>query len=138
MFITDTVDAVNRTDDWRPDALLDQLAEVAADHPVADTRVRGTCVLSVHRYDDILQDANPAPEDVPADAPTTPSPLTAERMRQRRPMLAKLRQIDSVRDLVPFFSHASIATYEAVYASGGNVDWDTVEQSILEDMFDGQ
>jgi hypothetical protein len=70
--------------------------------------------------------------------PPTPSPVAAERTQLRRPMLNKLRQIDSVRDLVPFFSHVSIATYESIYASGGNVDWEALETGILQDMFDGQ
>lgn len=52
-------------------------------------------------------------------------------------MLNALRQIDSVRDLKTFFSHVSISTYESVYASWGNVDWEAVEQGLLEDMFDG-
>lgn len=56
----------------------------------------------------------------------------------RRPMLNTLRQIDSVRDLRPFFSHVSISTYESMYASGGNIDWEVVEQGLLEDMFDGR
>lgn len=59
-------------------------------------------------------------------------------MPMRRPMLNALRQIDSVRDLRTFFSHVSISTYESVYASGGNIDWEAVEQGILEDMFDGR
>ena len=53
-------------------------------------------------------------------------------------MLNTLRQIDSVRDLRSFFSQVSISTYESVYASGGNVDWEAVEQGLLEDMFDGR
>lgn len=56
----------------------------------------------------------------------------------RRPLLASLRQIESMRDLVPFFSNVSIASYESVYMSGGNVDWEAVEKSILDDMFDGR
>lgn len=56
----------------------------------------------------------------------------------RRPMLASLRQIDSIRDLVPFFAHVSISSYESVYASGGNIDWEVVERGLIEDMFDGR
>lgn len=56
----------------------------------------------------------------------------------RRPMLSAVRQIDSVRDLRAFFSHVSVSTYESVYASGGIVDWEAVEQGLLEDMFDGR
>ncbi len=53
-------------------------------------------------------------------------------------MLLGVRQIDSIRDLVPFFSHASITSYESVYGSGGNIDWEAVERGLLEDMFDGR
>jgi hypothetical protein len=56
----------------------------------------------------------------------------------RHPMLASLRQIDSIRDLIPFFSHVSISSYESVYASGGNIDWEAVERGLVEDMFDGR
>jgi hypothetical protein len=56
----------------------------------------------------------------------------------RRPMLNKLRQIDSVRDLVPFFSHVSIASYESIYASPAAIDWVAVEEGILQDMFLGR
>jgi hypothetical protein len=51
-------------------------------------------------------------------------------------MLNHLRQIDSIRDLIPFFSSVSVASYESVYSSGGNIDWDEVEQGILSDMFE--
>lgn len=56
----------------------------------------------------------------------------------RRPFLGSLRQIESMRDLVTFFSNISISSYESVYASGGNIDWEAVEKSIMDDMFDGR
>ena len=56
----------------------------------------------------------------------------------RRPLLGHIRQIDSIRDLVDFFAHVSISSYESVYASAGNIDWDTVEKGLLEDLFDGR
>jgi hypothetical protein len=56
----------------------------------------------------------------------------------RRPLLNAVRQIESIRDLVPFFSNVSISSYESVYASAGNVDWVAVEKGIMEDMFDGR
>jgi hypothetical protein len=56
----------------------------------------------------------------------------------RRPLLNAVRQIESIRDLVPFFSNVSISSYESVYASAGNVDWAAVEKGIMEDMFDGR
>lgn len=56
----------------------------------------------------------------------------------RRPMLNSLRQIDSIRDLTSFFSHVSITSYESVYASGGNIDWEAVERGLVGDMFDAR
>ena len=44
MFITDTVDAIYRPDDWLPEALLDRLAEVVGDLPAAE--VRTDCVIT--------------------------------------------------------------------------------------------
>ena len=70
----------------------------------------------------------------------TPNNLTnfATERPLRRPLLNSLRQIDSIRDLIPFFSNVSITSYESVYASGGNVDWGAVERGIMDDMFDGR
>ncbi|TFY63318.1 hypothetical protein EVJ58_g3324 [Rhodofomes roseus] len=112
IFITDTVDAIYRPEGWFPEAILDRLAEVTGDLPVTEN-----AAPSLH------------------GATTTP---TVESRPMRRPMLRSLRQIDSIRELVPFFSHASIASYESVYSSGGNVDWEAVEEGLLEDMFDGR
>ncbi|KAG6851405.1 hypothetical protein H0H93_005803 [Arthromyces matolae] len=112
IFVTDTVDAIYRPDNWFPEAMMDQLAEIAGALPVGDG-VNGV----------------PTP-NLPATFPDQ-RPL-------RRPMLNSLRQIESIRDLIPFFSNVSISSYESVYASGGNVDWEAVEEGILEDMFDGR
>ncbi len=60
------------------------------------------------------------------------------RRGMRRPLLNSIRQIESIRDLGIFFSNVSIASYESVYASGGNVDWEAVEQGIMDDLFDGR
>lgn len=56
----------------------------------------------------------------------------------RRPLLNGVRQIESIRDLIPFFSNISISSYESMYASGGNIDWEVVEKGIMDDMFDGR
>ncbi|KAI0756510.1 Dopey, N-terminal-domain-containing protein [Daedaleopsis nitida] len=112
IFITDTVDAVYRPEDWFPDALLDRLAEVVGALPVTES------------------DARPSASHLRTPSvPNTP---------MRRPLLRSLRQIDSVRDLVPFFSIASISSYETVYHSGGIVDWPMVERGLLEDLFEGR
>ncbi|KAI0361079.1 hypothetical protein OH77DRAFT_1391372 [Trametes cingulata] len=112
IFITDTVDAVYRPDDWFPEALLDRLAEVIGALPASESTAPRSAA-QVHT----------------PSAPTKP---------MRRPLLHSLRQIDSIRDLVPFFSTASISSYESVYQSGGLVDWQAVEKSLLEDLFEGR
>ncbi|KIK97672.1 hypothetical protein PAXRUDRAFT_824668 [Paxillus rubicundulus Ve08.2h10] len=119
MFVTDTVDAVLPPDHWHPEAMFDQLAEIVGSLPIPDaserTRTKNGEVVF----------------------PST-STSTAESRATRRPMLNTLRQIDSIRDLIPFFSNISISTYESVYASAGNIDWEAVEQGLLDDMFDGR
>ncbi|KAJ6523556.1 Dopey, N-terminal-domain-containing protein [Mycena capillaripes] len=119
IFITDTVDAIYRPDECFPEAMMDQLAEIVSSLPVAESRqLPATNGLVV-----------------------SPAPHTASFNNQRlmrRPLLNSIRQIESIRDLVPFFSSVSISSYESVYASGGNVDWAAVEKGIMEDMFDGR
>jgi len=56
----------------------------------------------------------------------------------RRPMLDAVRNIESIRDLAPFFSSVSITSYESVYASGGVVDGVAVEQGLIDDMFEAR
>ena len=56
----------------------------------------------------------------------------------RQPLLKSVRHIDSIRDLVPFFSSVSIMAYEAVYASDGAISWDAVEQGFVDDIFDNR
>ncbi|KAG6841563.1 hypothetical protein C0991_009598 [Blastosporella zonata] len=112
IFVTDTVDAIYRPDNWFPEAMMDQLAEIVGALPVGER----------------------------ANGVTTPNLLTtfADQRPLRRPMLNSTRQIESIRDLIPFFSNVSITSYESVYASGGNVDWEAVERGIMDDMFDGR
>ncbi|KAF9524082.1 Dopey, N-terminal-domain-containing protein [Crepidotus variabilis] len=110
IFITDTVDAIYRPDGWHPEAILDQLGEVV---PVGDNpteQANANHVDALHVNSRVL----------------------------RKPLLASLRKVESMRELAPFLSSVSISTYESVYASGGNVDWEAVERSIVDDMFDGR
>jgi hypothetical protein len=39
IFITDTVDAVFRPDDWSPESMFDRLAEVVGSLPIPEPRV---------------------------------------------------------------------------------------------------
>ncbi|KAH6916730.1 Dopey, N-terminal-domain-containing protein [Coprinopsis sp. MPI-PUGE-AT-0042] len=112
MFITDTVDAVYRPEEeWLPEAMLDQLAEIA-----------GSLPMDAHHDSDSSHHLSDTQNQTP----------------MRRPLLNGLRQIDSIKELVPFFSNVSISSFESMYASGGNVDWDAVEQGLMRDMFDGR
>jgi hypothetical protein len=54
----------------------------------------------------------------------------------RRPMLGFVKQIGSIRDLLPFFSQVSMSSYESVYGMG-SVDWDVVEKGLMAEMFQG-
>ncbi|KAG2022683.1 hypothetical protein CC2G_000411 [Coprinopsis cinerea AmutBmut pab1-1] len=110
IFVTDTIDAVYRPEEWFPEAMLDQLAEIAGSLPM---------------------DSN-------LDSDATHTETSPNQPPMRRPLLNNLRQIESMRELVPFFSNVSITSYESVYASGGNVDWDAVENGLMNDMFDGR
>ena len=58
-------------------------------------------------------------------------------------LLSALQECSSLaekhnRDLVPFFSSASISSYESVYHSAGVIDWPAVERGLLEDLFEGR
>ncbi|KAK7464504.1 hypothetical protein VKT23_006673 [Stygiomarasmius scandens] len=112
MFVTDTVDAIYRPNGWFPEAMMDQLAEIVGSLPRTETSTNGPL-------------------------PPTFSVLGNQRP-MRRPLLNSVHQIDSMRDLTPFFSSVSISSYESIYASGGNIDWDAVEKGLMEDMFDGR
>ncbi|TRM61588.1 hypothetical protein BD626DRAFT_598473 [Schizophyllum amplum] len=114
MFVTDTVDAIYRPDDAFPEAMMDQLAEIAGALPTATPAI-----------------GNGTFSPVGASTFAVGRPL-------RRPFLANIKQVETVRDLVPFFSNVSMASYESLYASNGNVDWEAVHKSLMEDMFDGR
>ncbi|KAI0050603.1 hypothetical protein FA95DRAFT_1536117 [Auriscalpium vulgare] len=113
-FVTDNIDAVYRPDEIPSEAMFDQLAEIASRLPAAKDANQSIAQLS-----------------------SFPTPAVSS-SRLRKPMLNGVRQVDSIRDLVPFLSGVSIASYESVYTSGGNVDWEEVERGLLADMFEGQ
>ncbi|KAJ1302793.1 hypothetical protein OPQ81_003100 [Rhizoctonia solani] len=106
MFVTDTLDAVYRPDAWTPVSLMDQLGEVIGSLPKLE------------------QTTNSMQETFSGKA------------SRRRPLLGTIRRAERLGDLVPFFSHVSIALYEGVYASAGP-DTDEIERGLLEEMFSG-
>ncbi|KAK0199079.1 Dopey, N-terminal-domain-containing protein [Armillaria mellea] len=115
IFITDTVDAIYRPNDWNPEAMFDQLAEIVGNLPSNPSSQNGSTILDTGAV----------------------SSFGSQRV-MRRPLLNGIHQIDSIRDLVPFFSSVSISSYESVYASGGIVDWEAIEKGLMDDMFDGR
>ncbi|KIM70102.1 hypothetical protein SCLCIDRAFT_1160646 [Scleroderma citrinum Foug A] len=124
IFITDTVDAVYHPDSWTPEAMFDRLADKVVNLPIPDVKVRAT-----NNSDGVA---------FPTSSTSVSFPSSSRTNKLRRPMLNNLRQIDSIRDLISFFSHVSLSSYESLYASAGNIDWEAVEQGILDDIFDGR
>ncbi|TFK70447.1 hypothetical protein BDN72DRAFT_887964 [Pluteus cervinus] len=116
IFITDTVDAIYRPNEWFPEAMMDQLAETINSVPISESKANHSSLPSPDPQIALFKTDRP----------------------MRRPMLNAIQQIESIRDLAPFFSSVSMTSYESVYASGGNIDWETVESGLLSDMFDGR
>ena len=114
---------------------MDQLAEITGSLPVGDSRVSSPSSLTSRLIASPVFSQDAASDNGPAHFGINPWTSTDQR---RKPLLNSLRQIDSIRDLIPFFSNVSIASYESVYASWGNVDWDAVERGLMDDMFDGR
>lgn len=59
---------------------------------------------------------------------------STDKTLKRRPLLGAIRRVERLSELVPFFSHVSIALYEGVYAGTGP-DTDSIERGLLEEMF---
>jgi hypothetical protein len=105
MFVTDTTDAGYPPEDSEPEALLDRLSEVLTEHS------HGT-----------QQDSDmPDEEECPS--------------RLRKPRLAGMRNLTSLRQLRSFFARASIDTFEGVY-EGWSVDWKAVEEGFESEIFE--
>jgi hypothetical protein len=71
---------------------------------------------------------------LPPPPTTVQSAFSGATQNLRRPLLGAVRHVDRLGELVPFFSHVSIALYEGVYA-GGSPDTEAIEQVFLEEMF---
>ncbi|GAA5982369.1 hypothetical protein JCM11641_006959 [Rhodosporidiobolus odoratus] len=114
MFVTDTVDAIYPPDSWLPQAIMDRLGDILADPQ--SSAVAATPILT----------AETPPDEVP-------SPTLSE---ARRPLLTS-RRISSMVELQRFFTTVSLSAYEAIYQAGAEVDWDAVERSLQDDLFEG-
>lgn len=114
MFVTDTVDAVYPPDVWLPQAIMDRVGEILID-PHSSLPPS-----TMHTF---------SPSDLASTA-------VAKLSHGRRPLLTT-RRIESMADLEPFFSRVSLSSYEAVYNSGGKVDWEAVERGLEREIFEG-
>jgi len=137
MFLTDTVDAVYRPDDWVPESIMDQLAEIIGELPDA----RG------HK-----SDADGVEVQMAHHASVLNQSLASSALFLRQPLLTSVRSVESIKDLVPFFSHVSLISYESVYCSaavagsngagtgsaGGAVDWAAVDNLLMDEIFEGR
>jgi hypothetical protein len=137
MFVTDTVDAVYRPEDWSPNSLLDQLAELVRDLPepkVCRLPSRGFLLLLAQNTETAISETTILDTKLSALGPPGTAGLSNRNLR--RPMLGPFYKINHIRDLLQFFSTISITSYESVYGSG-SVDWDAVETGLLSEMFEG-
>lgn len=53
MFVTDTIDAVYRPEDWSPESLLDQLAELVTDLPETYVSIKTSVSARVDSLDSL-------------------------------------------------------------------------------------
>lgn len=104
IFVTDTTDAEYPPEDFSPEALVDRLGEILAEHAGAK---EDDAVLPVESVSGL-----------------------------RRPQLSNLRSITSIYQLQPFFSRASMDTFEGVYNNAG-IDWDAIEDGLTNEIFEG-
>ncbi|KAG9047301.1 hypothetical protein FS842_000675 [Serendipita sp. 407] len=132
MFITDTIDAVYRPEDWAPESLLDQLAEMVTNLPEHKVQLFPIRMYRSDRRVKASDGKSKSSQMVSYAIETdfsTPTTL-------RRPFLGFVKQIGSIRDLLDFFSRISMVSYESIYGLGG-VDWDAVEKGLMAEMFQG-
>lgn len=111
MFITDTTDAAYPPESHEAESIMDRLTEIMADY--ATPNLRSTPRLGM---DDSLH-----LEEARS--------LTG----QRRPRLGQVQKLHTLYQLQPFFSRASIETFEGVYEDAG-VDWEAVEDGLWHEI----
>lgn len=104
--MTDTTDAAFPLEGYEPEAIMDRLNEILAEH----SHLRSQQIqLDVVSWE--------------------------EQVGPRRPRLGSVRKLGSLSQLQPFFARASIDTFEGVY-SGQGVDWERVEEGLNEEIFE--
>ncbi|PLW27497.1 hypothetical protein PCASD_17664 [Puccinia coronata f. sp. avenae] len=149
MFITDTIDAMYPPDSWFPHAIIDRIAEglrEALANQLTDGRrespsppLVSSPQLARLMTPSLSRDSSFSvrPPNTPRDYFSQPQGSSQGTTIGRKPLLNKIKKIDTIRPLERFFSKISLMNYEACYAGGG-VDWDSVELDLECDLFDGK
>jgi hypothetical protein len=107
MFVTDTTDAIFPPADHDAESIMDRLSDIMAEY--ATPSLRSTPRLGDETTFELAD----------ARSPTG----------QRRPRLNGVNKLHTLLQLRPFFSRASMETYEGVYLGAG-VDWSAVEDGL--------
>ncbi|KDE03256.1 hypothetical protein MVLG_06250 [Microbotryum lychnidis-dioicae p1A1 Lamole] len=123
MFVTDTVDAMYPPDSWLPQAIMDRLGEIIHDGRFAPSSPSASISPVVTRGGGVGTDSE------------STAAWASDRITPRRTMLVG-RRVNTIGDLIPFFSTVSLAAYESVYGSGGRIDHEAVEKGLARDLFD--
>jgi len=118
VFITDTIEAVYRSPNSHPSALVDRLAIRMG----SGLNVSGSRTNSFSEEDSYQKASTPAKAFRPDFRPL------------RQPII-RARSCQSISELLPFLSHLSVVMYESSYALSGPVDMKACETRVLEDIF---
>lgn len=123
LYITDTIDAVYRPDDWTPDALVDEVAESLGAEESS---------LSSSQYT-----STPVAQQTTSGGPTRSQFLNSSLNGGVDGADVKAMARDEfVRGVLrPFFSQLSMYAYEATYGMGGP-DVEGCRQALVQDLLD--
>lgn len=157
LFVTDTIDAVYRPDlDWRPVALVDEVAEALQERAAAAAATADDPGASIPESTSLLSPTVTTATAAPSYASVgTASSPAADGEDKRRSLLAPvlraaqeqgvfgdsadakaMSKIDFVMRVVrPFLGQLSIAAFEETYRMG-RVDLEEVEGGVVGDVFD--
>jgi hypothetical protein len=130
IFVTDTIEAVYRSPNSYPSALVDRLA-IRTGSGLNVSGSRGNSFSD----DDVYQKVFPT-SDV-SEVQTiiaAQSGLRPDFRPLRRPII-QARNCQNISELIPFMSHLSVLMYEGSYALSGPADMEVCEKQVLEDIF---
>lgn len=118
LFITDTIDAVNRPSDYHPVGLIDELSEELGSASIASAAYMEQITAMSGPADKLVRRPLLGPGGVDCDE------VNLERKDE---LVGKV--------LRPFFSQLSIFAFERTYEMG-ITDWEACRRDLLKDLFD--